>query len=511
MSGSSIQKRKNLYPDKKRIFIFVIQYLENWKMKTLRNIFFLIFFITAVATGCKEGPLPEPEPPVITNKDEAPVLTQKINSFIQAVMTDIYLWYKDVPVIDTRYEKDSKLYFKKLLFKEDKWSFVTEDVVALENSFEGVETSYGYSLAFGRFSNTGNIFALIEYVYPDTPADNAGLKRGDIIVLMDGADITDKNYTDLLYAANVNITRGVLTPEGISVDNKTINMVAKQLTLDPVLIKEVVEHGDQKIGYLFYAQYIGNFNSSLDDAFQYFLDQQVRDVVIDLRYNPGGGTNAAQHLTSSIAPLSAVNTGDILVSFQWNDKYQQYFQSENIQSQLGIPFIKTTPVKMGLNKVYILTGPGTASASELTITGLKPYMEVVTVGDTTYGKYTASITFKPEDFYEDPNQYSDFKNWGIQPIVLRYANKLGVTDFKNGFSPDILVEENLFDGIPLGSKDDPLMKAALEHITGVPVIAMKKARIAEPAHRIFDRGFSRFDQNKRELLIEEIDLGIIKK
>ena len=480
-------------------------------MKTLRNIFFLIFFISAVATGCKESPLPEPEPPEITNENEAPVLTQKINTFIQTVMTDIYLWYKDVPVIDIRYEKDSKQYFQKLLFKDDKWSFVTEDVVALENSFEGVEKSYGYSIAFGRFSNTGNIFGLIEYVYPNTPADKAGLKRGDIIVLMNGKDITEDNYTQLLYAPNLNISRGVVTPDGISVDSKTISMVAQELTLDPVLIKEVVEHGDKKIGYLFYAQYIGNFNNSLDDAFQYFMDQQVSDVVIDLRYNPGGGTNAAQHLTSSIAPLSAVNAGDILVSFQWNDKYQQYFQSENIQAQLGIPFIKTTPVKMGLNKVYILTGPGTASASELTITGLKPYMDVVTIGETTYGKYTASLTFKPEDFYESPTQYSDFKNWGIQPIVLRYANKLGVTDFKDGFDPDIPVEEDLFAGIPLGSKNDPLLKAALENITGVPVIAMKKAQVAAPDYSIFDRGFSRFDQNKRELLIEEIDLGIIKE
>ncbi len=480
-------------------------------MKTLKNIFFLIFFISAVATGCKEGPLPEPEPPVINQNNEAPVLTQKVNSFIKSVMTDIYLWSKDVPNIDTRYEKDSKQYFKKLLFIDDKWSFVTDDVVALENSFEGVETSYGYSLAFGRFSNTGNIFGLIEYVYPDTPADKAGLKRGDIIVLMNGADITEDNYTQLLYAANLNISRGILTDDGISVDSKTISMVAQELKLDPVMIKKVVEHGDKKIGYLFYAQYISNFNRSLDEAFQYFLDQQVSDVVIDLRYNPGGGTNAAQHLTSSIAPLSAVNAGEILVSFQWNDKYQQYFQKENIQSQLGIPFIKNTPVKMGLNKVYILTGPGTASASELTITGLKPYMDVVTIGETTYGKYTASITFKPEDFYEKPEQYNDFKNWGVQPIVLRYANKLGVTDFKDGFDPDIPVEEDLFDGIPLGSKDDPLLQAALEHSTGTPVIAMKKARIPEPAHSIFDRGFSRFDQNKRELLIEEMDLGIIKE
>lgn len=479
-------------------------------MKMYKNIFMLLLLAFTIATGCKESPLPEPEPPDGSKNGEAPKLTQRVNSFLKLVMDDIYLWYKEVPNIDIRYENDSKKYFKKLLYKDDKWSYVTDNVVALENSFQGKETTYGYSLAFGRFSNTGNIFALVEYVYPETPAAKAGVKRGDVIVLMNGNDITEKNYTDLLYASTLNITLGTKTESGIAVNPSAISMTAQELSLDPVMIKKVVEHEGRKIGYLFYAQYIGEFNSSLDAALQYFMDEQVNDLVVDLRYNPGGGVNAAQHFTSSIAPAAVVNARETLVTFQWNDKYQEFWRSRNTDSQLRIPFINTTPVKMGLNKVYILTGSGTASASELTITGLKPYMDVVTIGETTYGKYTASITFKPEDFYEDPLEYRDFSNWGVQPIVLRYANKLGVTDFKDGFAPDVLVKEDLFLGIPLGSKDDPLLKAALEHITGVPVIAMKKAEIAAPPHQLFDRGFSKFDQNKRELLLDNIDFDFLK-
>jgi C-terminal processing protease CtpA/Prc len=164
---------------------------------------------------------------------------------------------------------------------------------------------------------------------------------------------------------------------------------------------------------------------------------------------------------------------------------------------------------MDFDKMYILTGPGTASASELTITGLNPYMDIRTIGESTYGKYTASVTFKPEDllktlYNNNPSEYKDFKNWGIQPIVLRYANSLGVTDFKDGFAPDIPVEEDIFDGIPLGDEQDPLLAAAIEDITGVPVIAMKKARIPVP-YTIFDRGFSKFDANKRELPLGKPD------
>jgi carboxyl-terminal processing protease len=396
-----------------------------------------------------------------------------------------------------------------LLFKDDKWSFITDDVKSLEGSFKGVETTFGYSLAFGRFSNTGNIFALVEFVYPETPAAVAGIERGDIIVKLNGNDITDENYRDLLYAPNVSLSFGIRGTDGISVDPKAVSLVAKELKLNPVLITDIVEHGDKKIGYLFYAQYIADFNSSLDEAFQYFMNEGITDLVVDLRYNPGGGTNAAQHFCSSIAPLSAVNNKETLVTFQWNDKYQEYFETRNNNSQLKVTFIDNIPVKMGLNSVYVLTGSGTASASELSITGLKPYMNVTTVGETTYGKYTASITMKPEDFYDNEAQYNDFINWGIQPIVLRYANSQGVTDFKEGFTPDIPVEDDLFSGIQLGEKEEPLFKAAIEDITGTPVVAMKKARIPVPGYTIFDRGFSKYDVNKRELLIEDFNSGSV--
>lgn len=464
----------------------------------------MFFILATIMFGCDEEPLPEPNP----EKVEAPELTQKINQFIEETMNDVYLWYKEVPEIDTRYEFDSKSYFSKLLYTEDKWSFVTDDVKTLLNSFDGIEKTYGWSLAFGIFSDTKTIFALVEFVYPNTPADQIGVKRGDMIFEMNGTDITETNYRDLLFGESTSITFGQYTNTGIT-NVKTLNITAKTLALDPVVITNVVEHEGRKIGYLFYAQYIDDFNSSLDDAFQYLLEQNFSDLVLDLRYNPGGTTLAAQHLCSSVAPLDVTNSAKTLVSFQWNDKYQQYWQQRNETNQLEIPFINTTPLKLGLKKLHVITGSGTASASELSITGLKPYMEITTVGDTTFGKYTASITLEPKDFYKTASYYSDFENWGIQPIILRYANSLGVTDFRNGFAPDILAKDNLFDGIPLGDKNETLFKAAIEDITGTQVLAIKKAEIKR-SHTIFDRGFSKFDINKREILFNNNEIKILK-
>lgn len=482
------------------------------EMKKYVQLYLLLVLVVAFLSGCKDDPIPEPDPNEETEveKEEAPELTQKVNQFIEDVMTDVYLWYNQIPDIDIRYEFDSKEYFDKLLYEEDVWSYVTDDIQALENSFEGKETSFGYSLAFGRFSNTNDIFALIEFVYPNTPAAEAGLKRGDILVLLNNSDITDDNYMDLLNGETITLSLGVLGPNGISV-GESVTMTSKELNLNPVVKTEIVEHEGHKIGYLFYAQFIDNYNTSLDTAFQHFVDEQVTDVVIDLRYNPGGYTSAAQYLCSNLAPVSVVNAGSPLVTYQWNDKYQEYWRQNNVTSQLEVNFMSDVPVKMGLDKVYILTGPGTASASEFTITGLKPYMNVTTVGETTFGKYTASITLKPEDFYESTGYYSEFDNWGVQPIVIRYANSQGVTDFKDGFAPDIPVEDDLFAALPLGDKSEPLLKAAVEDITGSEVVAMKSAKMNVPNYSIFDRGFSKFDKNKRNLVIDNFDKEIFIK
>jgi C-terminal processing protease CtpA/Prc len=452
-------------------------------------------------TGCEKKEIPD-EPGQV----QASPQVQKINGFIKEVMTDLYLWYDKLPDIDIKYETNSMDYFHKLLYSEDKWSYITDDITAFEQSLQGVEKAYGYSLAFGSFVNatgapTGNYFGIVEFVYPNTPASKAGFTRGDIIIKLDGGNITKDNYKNLLSGTSVSVTKGILTNEGIATGT-TVTLVAEELHLDPVLMYKIIERDGHKIGYLVYLQYIPSYNSSsLYLAFQYFKENQISDLILDLRYNPGGYTSAAQYLTSSIAPLNTVDNKSTLVSYQWNDKYQAYWISKDRQDQLGVKFDPSVPVKLGLSKVHVLTGRGTASASELTICGLEPYMDVIIVGDTTYGKYTASITIKPEDWYENESDYAGFKNWGMQPIIMRYANSLGVTNFKNGFEPDFRVIDALLPAYPLGDLTEPLLKKAVENITGTTITAPKKAKVPID-FVIVDRGFSKFDKQKRNLFIE---------
>jgi len=129
-------------------------------------------------------------------------------------------------------------------------------------------------------------------------------------------------------------------------------------------------------------------------------------------------------------------------------------------------------------------------------------MDVVTVGDTTYGKYTASITIKPEDWYTNEADYSSFENWGLQPIVIRYANAEGVTSFKDGFAPDFPVGDELLPAFPLGDLTEPLLKKAVEDITGITLPVTKSAALPIE-YVLVDRGFSKFDNQKRNLFIDK--------
>lgn len=481
----------------------------------MKKLTLLVFvFSLAFLNGCREK---DPIDPV---DEKAPELTRKVNDFIYTIMDDIYLWYDKMPDIDYDYEFDSKEYFEKLLYSEDKWSYITDDIDAMEASFEGTEESFGYSLTFGRFVDnnnqpTGELFAIVEYVYDNTPASKAGFERGDLIIGFNNEAITVDNYADYYYnySGTLSVTKGELTSSGISQGDK-VTMTSQILNLDPVLQYDVITVGANRIGYLFYTQYISKYNSSLDKAFQYFKMEGITDLVLDLRYNPGGGVDAAQHLCSSLAPRDVVEAEKPLVTFRWNDKYQAYWESSSqYKSQIIIPFASNVVINLNLDKLYVLTGRGSASASELTITGLDAYMNVITIGDYTYGKYTASITMKPEDlynknnpgnsYYKSKSEFADFDNWGIQPIVIRYANANGVTDFKNGFAPDYSVDDELLPAYPLGTLSEPLFKKAVELITGEQIVA-KKSAIVAPEYKVIDRGFSRFDENKRNMPIDKI-------
>ena len=444
-----------------------------------------------VLLGCSKDNNPvKPDP---SDPNQAPALTQKVTKFIYETMDEIYLWTAFMPSnIDRRYEKDPAAYFQKLLYKtEDRWSVITDDYEAMTEGSGGVETTFGYDLAFGRFNNSDNLFAVVRFVYPDSPAFQAGLTRGSIILLLNGASITEGNYLQLYYNASNILTLGRLEDNTIY-EGSTLGIEAKKMQLSPIIVEKVFDIDGQKIGYLHYSNFFSGSETLLDAVFGRFKAAGIQHLIVDIRYNGGGSVATAARLSSLIAPESVLNGNTVLATYRWNAYYQDYW-SKNNPSQLRILFETKTQAYNNLNleKVYMLTGSGSASASEFVMTGLAPYMSVVKVGNTTHGKYTASILFQAEEYVGGSwKVISGAENWGIQPIVFRYANALGVTDFKEGFVPDYAVTDALMEGVkPLGDVEEPLLAKTIELITGhaAPALPATKMGGFAPVESLLSR------------------------
>jgi len=474
-------------------------------MKSILKHFVYVFLLIPLLVSC-------------TKDDDTTKKALKVNKFISETMQEVYLWENSMPNINYKNESDPFVYFNKLLYTEDKWSFLTDDYEGLMGSLSGQETTYGYSLKFYWLNQQANTcYAVIQYVYDGSPADEADLKRGDILLQMNGNDITSNNLTPLIYSNNITLSLGKYSSGNIVPDDRTVTMNSRMMNLNPVMIRKTIDYSEGKIGYLLYVQYIQGFTTQLNNALRYFITEGITDLVLDLRYNPGGHVTTARHLCSALAPKdnvkNATGNGDILIRKQWNNLYQNYWQQEGEIEQLEERFdpnVVTDDLNLNLPKkrLFVLTGTGTASASELTITGLQPYMDVILIGETTVGKYVASATLRPQE--RKNGQWvvdSEIANWAIQPIIYAYANA-NANSFKDGFVPDHVVVENLIlNPASLGDEQEALLAKALELITGVAPISPEKAIQSQPfVYQVAGTAFSRYDKFRGNA-IEQLNIN----
>lgn len=386
--------------------------------------------------------------------------TLVVNEWIKDNMELYYYWNDKMPTnIDFTKEADSKAYFDKLLYKEkDKWSFITDDYPAFKAERQGIPVTMGYSPAFYLVSST-RIVAVVKYVYPGSPADEAGLKRGDIILSINNTELDISNYYDLYSRADYSVQLGKLENSSFNYSGQSLSMTARVTLTDPAIYNKVFDIDGHKIGYLVYVEFIsgeeGKLLLELDTIFNEFKAQGITDLVVDLRYNPGGDIDAAVHLASQIAPFAVMNNSELLISLQYNSGLQDYLESDDEYKDMLYEKFKVVSSNIDMDRVYFLTTSGSASASELVITGLEPYMDVIQIGDSTYGKYAGAWVLP-----------DDNEQWAIIPVVMKYANADGYTDFADGLIPDYEMEDDVFDAVPFGDPSDPMLAKAIELATG---------------------------------------------
>ena len=215
-----------------------------------------------------------------------------------------------------------------------------------------------------------------------------------------------------------------------------------------------------------YNSFTADFDDALNDAFLFFKNEAVTDLILDFRYNPGGRVSTAGSLASMV---TGQFKGDLFTKERWNSKLQQELENTHPDWLTNNFSDKMTNGKLinslNLNKVHIIITDGSASASELIINGLNPYIDVTLIGEKSVGKYVASVTlYDSSDFGRDGA--NPRHKYAMQPIVLEEVNKLGVND-KDGFDPDILLPEDLANLGVLGEDNEPLLRAAMNSILGI--------------------------------------------
>jgi C-terminal processing protease CtpA/Prc len=460
--------------------------MENFGM--LRRYFLVILFSGILFTSCEKNNNDSEDP----QKD---FTNEEVSEWIYEWMNTLYLWNDEIPQgLNPASESDPIAFYRKLLFREeDKWSYITDDFEKFYAELSGTPTSMGYSPAFGRITSTDRVFIAIEYVIPETPASEAGLKRGDIIIAIDGTELNTSNYYELYSQDSYTADLGVYDPISNSVEdaNKSVSLTARVITSKPVIHHEVIDYQDKKIGYLVYVDFVSGisnmFVGELDNAIADLVSAGIDELIVDFRYNPGGEIKMASYLASSIAPLNLSVFSNVLVTYVYNDYLNQVFMENGGPDSRDLNlYFSGSDFNLNMEKIYFMTSSGTASASELVITGLEPYIDVVVVGDTTYGKYTGAWVW-PDT--ETPARH----NYAIVPIVLKYANSEGVTEFKNGLLPDYPINDWVPGAGEFGSFSDPMLAKTLEVITGVnPMPVSKKAGLYHnyeiiPDHRKIDR------------------------
>lgn len=362
--------------------------------------------------------------------------------------------------------------FDHLRHPDDRFSVIVSDYDDLQASQSGNSNSNGVDISY-IFLNSGSseVIGYVRYIIPNSDADGKDIHRGDIVYGVNGQSLFFNSDTDnnlnLLDAASYTFNLADLTVTGdvrsITPNGRNIDLTKTNITENPVLIASTIDVGPKKVGYLMYNQFISSFDAQLNGAFASFQAEGVTELVLDFRYNPGGFVSTAIALGSMV---TGQFDGQLFTKFRYNDKIQPQLTDAQ-ENRYFVNAISTGAAinSLGLTKVYIITTGSTASASELVINSLDPYIDVVQVGTTSRGKNEASVTLYDSPTWTFNNsQLNPNHKWAMQPLISRLENSVGFSNYTDGLTPDIVLAEDLTNLGVLGDETEPLLAAALTHI-----------------------------------------------
>lgn len=419
----------------------------------------------------------------------------ELNEWIFDVFDYIYYWnddYTDEFISNLNFDQDYTDFFKSLLH-------VPSETIDQSEAHDGViyngtyymyssigryasskadtrayGLDYNFGLSFNLYSFSNMVAFSINYVVPGSAADKAGITRDHWITKVNNVDLTVSNYQDyyplLLSSSSVStVTVQYCNIRSmIETNSKSITLTSDNTVEYPAMTKKIITpeaDPSKKIGYLLYNSFSTNqeddpsgteFVTALTDSLQSLSSANVTDLIIDLRYNPGGYVSICQKFTSILAGKS--NVGDTFCNMEYAGR--SYTQKTSLLSQ---------SFYFDLDNIYFLVSNNTASASELLINSLKGVDQQVTlVGTQTTGKNVGSDLFNADYGDNLKGGYFDGYQYYLSPISFKLSNAKGDSNYANGFTPDHTVEDfNIYNQrYDLGDENEKLLAYAIKLITG---------------------------------------------
>jgi len=397
-------------------------------MKTLRyRLYFLIsglLISTVFWGGCKK-----------TEDDGIPVKQDHVDFYRE--MKNWYYWNDFIPEVNPSAFSSLDRLLSAIIYREldRNWSFVRDwdefSALLLNSEFIG----YGFG---HRFDQGGNL--RVTHIFNTVSMYQQGVRRSWIIRAINGVPITPgMNIGPLLGPDQVGVSNTFRfeKPDGSLTD---ITLAKASITMNTVLHNEIIEIDNKRIGYIVLSQFLGTTAEDITVVFDEFKAANVNELILDLRYNGGGLTSAARKLASIIAGSQYV--GFPFVKYTFNSQKQNENRIENFTSEAN---------SLNLSRLVVITTGSTASSSELIINGLKPYMDVVTVGARTYGKPVGASVFR-------------FKQkWAMAPITFKTQNADNVGDYFNGLPVTVPAGDGLDRNF--GDREELSLSAALAYLT----------------------------------------------
>jgi carboxyl-terminal processing protease len=380
-----------------------------------------------------------------TNPTTPVVTGNALKDSALAYSRDIYLWYTQIPAnLDVKSYSDLnaqmtalRQYSNEPGFSApvDRWSFAIKKT-EWDNISSGIAGDFGINVFFMA---PGDL--RVRSVEKASPAGKAGIRRGWRIIKVAGSTDVSSSNADFIVSKIYNSNNTSFTfqkPDGHTVD---LNLTAAEYLENPIFVDSVYAVGGKKIGYLSYNSFLGDTLKTYNEfqrIFNRFASQNINDLIVDLRYNGGGYVTVQEKLANYL--INVAGNGGVMMKQQYNDKYSQYNETTNFR-KLG---------SLNLNRIFFIVSDNTASASELLINNLKPYMDVKLIGPgKTYGK--------PVGYFNIPVG----SEWYIFPVSFRTTNKNGEGNYFNGIALNVQVADGLDKD--WGDLNESLLAAAVNY------------------------------------------------